>query len=167
VTSSEICPLGCFEDQPRCRDIDPSNGLGKYLDMVPNPPDLDLEDAVFATGIGIVTAATQTVTVPNFLTGPSGDGVPIRVYVVNSLKLTNASVEVGTMGPAAPGLAIVARRDIVLEGTITILSAAGQGTPGAAVIGCRPAGSGAWDRAFRLAVVVAPMAPTVQMEVPL
>lgn len=145
VTSSEICPLGCFEDQPRCRDIDPSNDLGKYLDMVANPPDLDLKDADFATGVGIVTSATQTVTVPNFLTGPSGDGAPIRVYIVNSLKLTNASVEVGTMGPSAPGLAIVARRDIVLEGLITISSAAGQGTPGAAVIGCRPAGSGAWD----------------------
>jgi len=145
VTSSDICPLGCFEDQPRCRDIAPSNDLGKYLDMVANPPDLDLKNATFATTTGIITSATQIVTVPNFLTAPSGDGPPIRVYVVNSLKLTNASVVDGTVAPSIPGLAIIARGDIALEGTITISSATGKGIPGAAVIGCRPAGSGSWD----------------------
>jgi len=35
-----IVPLGCFEDQPRCREIDPSNGLASYMDMAATGPDL-------------------------------------------------------------------------------------------------------------------------------
>jgi len=145
VTSSEICSLGCFEDQPRCRALDPSNNLATYADMVSTAPDLELTNVVFSTGTGKVTADNQPVVVPNFLAARSGDGEPIRVYVVNSLKLTNASIDAGTVGPSGPGLAIVARRDLVLEGTITVSSTAGRGTPGAAVIGCRPGGSGTWD----------------------
>ena len=43
------CPLGCFEDQSRCRDIDPSNRLATYMDMVQSPVDLDAG----ARGIGL------------------------------------------------------------------------------------------------------------------
>ena len=38
VSSSESCPLGCFESEPRCRELDPSNALASYVDMVPNLP---------------------------------------------------------------------------------------------------------------------------------
>jgi len=54
LTSSTLCPLGCFEDEPRCREINPSNGLAQYLDMVPNPPDLDFENATFYAATGRV-----------------------------------------------------------------------------------------------------------------
>jgi hypothetical protein len=37
VVSSEACPLGCFEDQPRCRELDPSNNLSAYFDMQEEP----------------------------------------------------------------------------------------------------------------------------------
>src|SRR5882757_3004677 len=68
VTSSELCPLGCFEDQPRCRLINPSNNLAKYADMAVNAPDLDLIDPNFTTDIGTVTFGSESVAVPNFLT---------------------------------------------------------------------------------------------------
>src|SRR5689334_21210820 len=87
VISSEACPLGCFEDQPRCRELAPSNGLGRYLDMVPSPPDLALVNAVLDTRTGLVQAGSLPVTVPSFSVPAAGDGVPIRVFVVNSLRL--------------------------------------------------------------------------------
>lgn len=142
VTSSESCPLGCFEDQPRCREIDPSNGLGTYADMVSVPPDLELTNATFSTSTGTVAAGGKAVGVPSFLIGRMGDGVQIRVFIVNSIKLTSANIEYGPGSPSSPGpgLAIFARHEIVLAGSIVVSSLAG-----AATLGCRPAGTGAWD----------------------
>jgi hypothetical protein len=142
VTSSEACPLGCFEDQPRCREIDPSNNLAMYADMVPDAPDLELTNAIFSTSTGTVTADGKPVITLSYLIAPSGNGVRIRVFVVSSIKLTNATIEYGpgSAGAPGPGLAIVARHDIVLAGAIVVSSLAGS-----AVLGCRPAGTGAWD----------------------
>src|SRR3954452_19433615 len=39
---TEGCSLGCNASPLRCNDIDPSNGLARYLDMAAGEPDLDL-----------------------------------------------------------------------------------------------------------------------------
>ena len=49
LISQHACPLGCFEDEPRCRDIAPSNELGAYRDQVVAPAALDLSDATIDT----------------------------------------------------------------------------------------------------------------------
>src|SRR5262249_34674349 len=101
VTSMRSCPLGCFKDQPRCTDIDPSNGLAPYLDMTTTVGvDLDLKDgSVIDTADGSVSDGKQTVKVPSFLVAAPTDGVPIRVFVVKSARIAHAVVS-GSVTPA-------------------------------------------------------------------
>lgn len=129
VTSSETCPLGCFEDQPRCREIDPSNGLGKYLDMVPNPPDLDLLNVTFNTRTGDIKDGTASIAVPSF--EAESAGILLRVFIANSVHLSAASVQ-GDPGATGPGFALVARGDITVTGKIIVSPGAG----GVALPGC-------------------------------
>jgi hypothetical protein len=138
VISSEACSLGCIEEQPRCAKLAPSNDLAAYADSVQNPPDLELTDATFDTSTGVVIAGGQPVTVPNFLVARTGNGVPIRVFVVGSLKLTDATIGIGSLATSAPGpgLAIFARGDIALAGDFVVSPLAGEAT-----LGCRPPGS--------------------------
>lgn len=82
----QSCPLGCFEDQPRCRDIDPSNGLATYLDMVPDPPDF------------IVTAGESgRVNSDDGANGGGGGGGVgrIRINTPTSYTATNTTVIAG------------------------------------------------------------------------
>jgi hypothetical protein len=139
VVASESCPLGCFEDQPRCRDVLPSNSLGTYLDMVVDPPDVDLASATFNTTTGVVTAGTQTVVIPSFLHNTAGNGVHIRVFVVRSLTLSSASILTSgdPRNPPGPAVAFVSRGDISLSGAILI-----NPTAGGAVLGCDAPGNG-------------------------
>jgi len=113
VVSSETCALGCFQDQPRCIDIDPSNNLATYLDMVQNPPDLHITPSTTGmpatinatTGDVVIDGATQSV--PTFLVSPAPGDVGIRVYVVHDftvddvLSMTSGAVD----GPAVAILA--------------------------------------------------------------
>jgi hypothetical protein len=98
VISSEVCIYGCFEDQPRCREIAPSNGLAHYLDLVPNPPDLYLENASIDTGTGTITTAAGNVMAPQF-SAPNGDGPTIRVFIARSVRLKNVSLYSAIEGP--------------------------------------------------------------------
>lgn len=142
VTSSEACALGCFEDQPRCRTLDPSNSLAMYVDMVANPPDLDLKDAHFATDTGTVNVGARMIVVPNFRVPRSGNGADIRVYIVNSLKLDGATIGDSPHGndKLAPAIAIVARHDIVITGVVVVGALAGGATSG-----CNQPTSGVWE----------------------
>ena len=136
IVSSETCALGCFEDQPRCRAIVPSNNLGAYLDMVPDPPDLELSSATFRTDDGSVTAGGQAVTVPSFAVPGTGTGSTIRVFVVNSLKLHSATIQNTSSPQALPGaaMAIVARRDLIIDGEVLV-----NVRVGGAYLGCNAA----------------------------
>ncbi len=141
VTGSQVCPLGCFEDQPRCRDIDPSNGLGQFVDMVVGPPGLDLTDAVFETSTGnVIVNATTMVSVPSFLVPATGDGPALRVFVVQSLHLKGATaIRSGGPGPgprvSPPGaaFAVVSLGDIRIEGTVGVEASAGSAVTGCTV----------------------------------
>jgi len=137
VISTALCPLGCFETEPRCREIDPSNGLGPYLDMVADPPSIDVEELEFDTMSGQVVerpSGTQ-LTVPSFLINPAVGGVPVRVFVVDALKIVRASAY-GPGGPSTgnspgPAFAIVARSDIQISGLLRLYGSAGSSlTPG-------------------------------------
>lgn len=141
VVASQACPLGCFESEPRCRDIDPSNNLGQFLDMVPNPPDLDLANAIFEVDTGMVRLGANIVSVPNFLVPASGNGSSIRVFVVGNLELNSATVTATGDPRNAPSsaLAIVARGRISIFGEVLVSSRVGS-----AVGGCN-AGDGIAD----------------------
>jgi hypothetical protein len=142
VTSMVACPLGCFEGQPCCRDIDPSNNLGMYLDMVADPPDVDLTDAVLDTKTGTVTNGDGTpVEVPNFLVQPAPGGVPIRVFVVNTLHLqggmaeTMASTNADLTAVTDTAFALLARGDVTIAGSFKADARAGGVAPAACVGG--------------------------------
>lgn len=127
VVASEPCALGCFEDEPRCRKIDPSNNLADYLDLVANPPDLDLQSVRFDTGAGMVTDVTgAAIDVPSFVAA-NGDGPSIRVFVVSSLRLNNATATSSTDPDAmtGPAFAVVARKQIVIDGRLSVRGRAG------------------------------------------
>lgn len=135
VTSSESCPLGCFASQPRCRDIDPSNGLAQYADMVMLPPDITLTNATIDTGSGGIVDGGTTVNIPSFDVPAPNGGVPIRVYVVNTLTIVNATVhDTVTNQTTATGyaLAFVAKGKVAISGQIKIA----PGTGGIAASGC-------------------------------
>lgn len=143
-TVTETCALGCFEDEPRCRELVPSNNLGIFAAMVQNPPDLNLSNAYFDPATGVVSVAGQPVTVPSFLAAPAGNGVAIRVFVVNSLTLTSASLgNRAETNPRDPAIAFMAKRNIVLRGELIVSS-----LTGGANTGCRPAGPGVFGATY-------------------
>jgi hypothetical protein len=159
VISATDCPLGCFEDQPRCRRIDPSNGLGQYIDMVASPPDLDLEYAGFDTKTGVVTDITTggAIAVPNFAVPAPNGGVPIRVFVANSVRITKVVVSSRTTGLeiTGPAFALVARGDISISGLLEADPSAGgttlpgcTGAPGRMRVNCNYSSSGSGGGAF-------------------
>jgi hypothetical protein len=122
VTTTQACPLGCFEDQPRCRDIDPSNGLATYLDMVANPPDLIIPDEASGASIGsdgtITYGPSNTMLeIPSFLA--SSGGQPLRVFVANRVEIDELTF---FDGPAP--IAIVATGDIVINADIQVSAGA-------------------------------------------
>ncbi|MFT3691553.1 MAG: hypothetical protein QM831_00320 [Kofleriaceae bacterium] len=129
-TSVTSCPLGCFEDQARCRDIDPSNGLGSYLTAVAAPPDVDLTTGpitIYTDSGKILDASGNQIDIPTFV-AVEADGPPIRVFVTRSLKLgaVTARVEVQTGIPPFPALAFVATDDIAVVGHFVVREGVGS-----------------------------------------
>jgi hypothetical protein len=146
VVSKKVCPLGCFESEPRCRDIAPSNALGTYLDVITNPPDLDLSGGgSIVTGTGqIFDSASNPIVVPNFLIPAPANGAAIRVFVAKKVRLGNVTISSGVAESSAgggPALAIVADAEISIDGLLTGWSSLsyqdGMYAPGAlALAGC-------------------------------
>jgi hypothetical protein len=123
------CALGCNASGERCVDIEPSNGLGGFLDMTPGAPDVVLTSgAVIDTDQGRITDGDGAVIeVPAFqITSPAG-GVPVRVFAVKSLRLDDTAI-IGSRAAA-----FVSHRDILIEGIVRI--EAGQVSDGACVGG--------------------------------
>jgi hypothetical protein len=122
----ESCPLGCFEDQPRCRDIDPSNRLGTYFDMVQSPVDLDMGSGSWQvdTSTGVVSRSGTPVSVTNFIDMTSSGGPPIRVFVVNNLAIGNVQIyaDAGKNYAAA----FLASGEITVTGPLDIQAGAGS-----------------------------------------
>lgn len=124
ITDVESCPLGCFGSEPRCREINPSNGLAMYFDMVPDPPSLVIENGRFTVETGAVVDNGQPITVPSFSVAAPVGGVALRVFVVDSLTITQATAAYADSG--GPALVFLARGDIKITGR---LAAAKAGSP--------------------------------------
>lgn len=161
-TATTNCPLGCFEDQPRCRDIDPSNHLGTYFDMNKTPPDLDLSTIdynVLNDNSGTIrdpSGVMPDITVPNYVVTQAAPGPKLHVYVVNNLKLGNVTV-IGNDGNSQ-AIVFLAAGDVKVSGNVVVRQEAGMysdptcaGKPGVsgtaqandAVEGYGPGGGGA------------------------
>lgn len=126
VSSSEACPLGCFNSEPRCRQLDPSNGLGTYVDMVPTPPDVDINvSSTINTGTGAINSGSP-INVPSFFI-PGGAGAPgVRVFVVHNFHLASGTYLTAQDSTSPDGgftgtaLAIVATGTVTIDGEIDI-----------------------------------------------
>lgn len=138
VTSAKNCPLGCFESEPRCREISPSNDLASYMDMVPSPPSATLEMGSFNMDTGEVTDNGTPVSIPSFTVSAPAGGVPLRVFVVDELTITQAV----TTGSTSPGRALV----ILARGPITIVGRLGSFTGNGYGLTACNAGAGTWDQ---------------------
>lgn len=125
ITSSTDCPLGCFESEPRCRDIAPSNSLASYVDMVATPPDLIVDDAEYNSDTGILTTMTGTMSSPpSFMVAAPAGGLSIRVVIVDEVKIQRLTLR------GAAAVAIVARGDITVSGTLEVYAGYGIDFPG-------------------------------------
>ncbi len=109
------CVRGCDDATGGCR-IDPSNDLGHYFDMVPDPPDMEVINGTIDTSTGLVNGEN---TIPNFLEASPSGGVPIRVFVVRRARIVDASVASSNIATPPPALAILATEDITIESFVT------------------------------------------------
>ena len=134
VTSSEACALGCFEDQPRCREIAPSNGLAPYMDMASSGPDLVLENATLSVPSGAVTSSGAGRMILHSVTvAAPPNGVPIQVFPVRSLSMSGTTTILADSG-VIPAVAFVVYRDVRIDGTV-VLASDGSPPPGAITSG--------------------------------
>jgi hypothetical protein len=117
------CALGCFADELRCFDLDPSNGLGEYLDVADAEPELDLGvQAAIDTTRGTVTVDGAPVPVTSFLHDAAP---PIRVLVVGGLVAQDVVVT------GEPALAIVSDGDVAIDGHFSLSTTSSTPGPGA------------------------------------
>ena len=144
VMHEYVCPLGCHATEPRCLDVDPSNGLESVLDeMDAQPPTVDLviDDpsgtttivdlgGPGSTSVSLAFANGTTVTVPAEVWAQP-DARPLRVIKVRSLTIAAGSRLKFISGNP---VAIVSLFDIRIAGT---LDYAGGGNTGTSVrVGC-------------------------------
>jgi hypothetical protein len=147
VVSMEPCPLGCFESEPRCRDVQPSNGLALYLDMTSTGPDVVLTgDARFSTIDGdVFDGDGSTVTIPSFVIQAPPGGVPVRVFVVRSLVVENLAFLGPQTQQVIPAVAVVAHGDIRITGTVDLSPAVPRVAPGSLITGACVGSGGDYD----------------------
>lgn len=124
IASTSPCSVGCSVDGTRCAAMVPSNGLADVLAVVPNPPDLDLEDgALNAAGSGEFTPDDGSAfAVPLISVAAADGGQPLAVLVVHTLKMNN--VRIGASSTALRqnvALAVIATSDVEVDGSNSVL----------------------------------------------
>jgi hypothetical protein len=109
---SENCSLDCDGSVPRCRDVNPSNGLAPFLDMTADEPDLNLGIvATIDTDNGSVIVDGATVVVKSTMVTQSS-APTIRVFIVHGLTAAALTIK-GTNA-----VAIVSNSDINIGGIL-------------------------------------------------
>lgn len=128
---TEACSLGCSTSPQHCNDIDPSNGLARYLDLAAGEPDLDLGvTATINTSNGTVTADGKSVLVRSVLVAqPSAP--TILVFIVHSLTANDVTIT-GNVSTASGGnaFALVSNGDIRIGGIFNASASLGASGPG-------------------------------------
>jgi hypothetical protein len=117
VTRAIDCSLGCDGSQPKCREIDASNGVSQYLDQARTDPTPMLRlgaGSTIDTDSGVIFDGGANVSVPNIDLGG------FRVFMVKSL-----SIEGTTTVSGGDSLIFVSAGDISITATLDI-SANGQ-----------------------------------------
>jgi hypothetical protein len=111
-----------------CNEIDPSNGLARYLDMAAGEPDLDFGmKATINTNDGTVTVDGKAVTVRSALVAQSS-GPTILVFIVHSLTANDVSV--GVTGFSGNAFALVSDGDIRIGGVFNASPVGAMRGPG-------------------------------------
>jgi hypothetical protein len=128
---TEACTLGCSASPLHCNDIDPSNGLARYLDMAAGEPDLDLGmTAIINTSDGTVMVDGKSVVVRSALVAqPSAP--TILVFIVHSLTANDVTIK-GDVSGASGGdaFALASEGDIRIGGIFNASASIGHGGPG-------------------------------------
>ena len=116
VVELEACALGCTADGARCRDVNPSNGLGEYLDQAAEEEALVLTDgATITTGNGqVVDGDGVPRAVASVLLDAPADGVPVRVFMMRRLSLGDTTIT------GIPAVAFVVHEDAEITGHVRI-----------------------------------------------
>jgi hypothetical protein len=143
IVSMRSCALGCFQSEPRCTDVDPSNGLAAYLDMTTTVGvDLDLMNgAVIDTTKGSIKDGDgKAVAVPSMLVNAPANGVAIRVFIVKTAHLRNTTF--ASAYPPPPAMALVSDQVIIVDGLLDLTT----GTPGSIASGSCVGGDGDADQ---------------------
>ena len=131
---TEACALGCDGTGPRCKGVDPSNGLATYLDQAAQQGDVVLPDGTtISTDNGTVNGPGGAIAVATTIISQS-NGPMLRVLMAKSFAIGNVRVT----GTAA--LAIVSAGDITITGVLD-LSADGL-TSGPGAMTCLNTGAG-------------------------
>jgi hypothetical protein len=119
LVSSDVCAYGCAPesgDVGRCLELVPSNGLDEMA-----PPDAFMEDLDLATATIVVDDGTinSAVSAPTVMVPAPANGVPVRVFYGRNIRLGSINIEARTTSAA---VAFVASGDVVVDGTITLVS---------------------------------------------
>jgi hypothetical protein len=120
------CPLGCAEEELRCLDVQPSNGLAAYPDLAADAQPLVIAgEAHFDTDTGnLLDDRDNQILVQTFLLDAPYRGVPVRVIVARS-------VDIGSLSAlGVPALAIVTDGEIRVRGRLSVASDRRAGTQG-------------------------------------
>lgn len=123
---TEACSLGCSASPVmHCSEVDPSNGLARYLDMAAGEPGLDLGmTAIINTNDGTVLVDGKSVVVRSALVAqPSAP--TILVFIVHDLTANDVTVKGGN------AFALVSDSDMRIGGIFNASAISNQHGPGA------------------------------------
>lgn len=126
VDVSMTCPLGCADEVEKCLDVDPSNGLGEYLDMTASAASMTVGG--FDTDSGACLDALGT-----SVTCSSVVLDDITVFVFDTVTVGCTGCPVPVTGSNA--LAIVADGDVTILGTLDVSANGAANGPGGVQMG--------------------------------
>ena len=143
VRSAEHCPLGCFSDQSRCNDIEPSNGLGPALDQAAQEKPIELLDgAMVDSDSGAIFSALGTPLQVTSITVVQLGGARLRALLAQSWTINGLRIR-GT----SP-IAFVATDEIRIHGVIDASADGDIGGPGGLTCDALNGGGGAPTTGF-------------------
>jgi hypothetical protein len=147
VVSMEPCALGCFESEPRCRDVDPSNGLAQYLDMTRTAPVLLLTGNARASTItgNVIDGEGMPIAVPSILMPAPPGGAPVRVFIVRSAAIEHLTFDGPQIEQETPAAAIVSHGEIRITGVVDLTPTVPRVAPGSRLAGACVGPTGSYE----------------------